>query len=291
VSRQILRALRPLDWTKNALVFAPLALSHHLNDVPRLTSGLIAFGAFCFAASGTYLINDYFDLEADRQHVSKRNRPVAAGLIAPRVALATGIALSLIALGVAVFVSWPFAASVAAYETLTSLYSAALKRRPIIDVLVLSSFYTIRVMAGGIATRVEVSEWLIALCAFLFASLAMLKRYSDLRLLASAREGPAATSRVYTVADSDWLGAFGIVAGTMSILVFALYLTSSQVTRFYTSPRLLWLVCPLMLYWVMHMWLLAHRGQVRDDPVIVAVTEPASWVVALAIACIAFLAI
>jgi 4-hydroxybenzoate polyprenyltransferase len=287
--RQLLRALRPLHWSKNALIFAPLALNHHLNDVSRLTSGLIAFVAFCFAASGTYLINDYFDLEVDRQHASKRNRAVAAGLITPRVAAATGVLLSLVALAVAALVSWPFVAAVGAYEALTCLYSVALKRRPIIDVLALSSFYTIRVMAGGIATRVEVSEWLIALCAFLFASLAMLKRYSDLRLLASAGESGA--YRAYKVDDVEWLGAFGIAAGTMSILVFALYLTSSQVTRFYSSPRLLWLVCPLMLYWVMHMWLLAHRGQVKDDPVVVAVKEPASWAVALAIVCIAFFAV
>jgi 4-hydroxybenzoate polyprenyltransferase len=287
--RPVIRSLRPLDWSKNILVFAPLALGHRLNDVARLASGAIAFISFCCAASGTYLINDCFDVTADRLHPTKRNRAVASGQIAPRVALGGGIVLSILGLAVAATVSWPFAGAVAVYEAVTLLYSAALKRRPIIDVLALSSFYTIRVMAGGIATRVEVSEWLIALCAFLFVSLAMLKRYSDLQFLASAGEDPA--GRGWKVTDAEWLGAFGIAAGTMSILVFALYLTSPQVTRFYHSPRLLWFVCPFLLYWIMHMWLLAHRGRVKDDPIIVAITEPASWIVAIAIIAIAFAAI
>jgi 4-hydroxybenzoate polyprenyltransferase len=286
---QILRALRPLDWSKNVLIFAPLGLNHHFSDLERLKSGVIAFVAFCFAASGTYLLNDYFDLESDKQHPTKRNRPVASGAISPTLAITLGIALSIAGLAISSFDGYQVFAIVAGYEVITLLYSTALKRKPILDVLTLSALYAIRVIAGGIATRVEVSDWLLALCAFLFVSLAMLKRYSDLRLIGAAGESPA--GRGYTVADADLLRGFGIASGTMSILVFALYLTSPKVTQFYSSPRMLWFICPLMMYWLMHMWLLAHRGTVTNDPIIVAVKEPASWIVAIAIAAIAVAAI
>jgi len=178
---------------------------------------------------------------------------------------------------------------VIAYKAITLLYSTVLKRRPILDVLTLAALHAIRVIAGGVATRVEVSDWLLALCAFLFASLAMLKRYSDLRLIAATGSMPA--GRGYKVEDADLLRSFGVAAGTIAVLVFALYLNSLKVTQFYSSPRMLWLIFPVLLYWLMHMWLLAHRGTVTDDPIIVAVTEPASWIAALAIAAIAYAAI
>jgi 4-hydroxybenzoate polyprenyltransferase len=286
----LLRSLRPLHWMKNVLVFAPVVLAHRTGDPAALTATLLAFAAFCLAASGTYLVNDVRDLEFDRAHPSKRHRLIASGAVKPAVALALGVLLILASIAVAWLVSLELVAYLAGYGLLSTAYSLFFKRRVFLDVLALSALWTIRVLAGGAAAGVAVSDWLIALSVFLFVGLALLKRYADLGLLAS-QSATAAAGRGYVTADRDLLRSMGVTSGYLAVLVLALYLTSPQVTRLYTSPRLLWLVCPLMLYWIAHMWFLAHRGEIQDDPIVVAARDPASYAVGALIAALVFFAI
>lgn len=278
----LLRALRPLHWTKNVLLFAPLFLAHQGGNPAAVRSALMAFAAFCLTASAMYLINDVRDLEFDRAHPNKRKREIASGAVSPAVAVIAAVVLVIAGIALAWSVSIQVVFYLAAYGVLSVLYSLVLKRRVFLDVLTLSALWTIRVLAGGVAARVEVSDWLLALCVFLFVGLALLKRYAD------AENAPG---RGYVAADRDLLRSMGVTSGYMAVLVLALYLTSPQVTRLYESPRLLWLVCPLLLYWIAHMWFLAHRGAIQDDPIVVAARDPASYVIGALIALLVFAAI
>jgi 4-hydroxybenzoate polyprenyltransferase len=285
----LIRALRPLHWTKNVLLFAPVVLAHRTGDAEAMRAAALAFAAFCAAASAMYLINDLRDLEFDRAHPNKRTREIASGAVSAGVALVVAIVLLAAAAGLAYADSLELVYYVAAYVVLSFAYSMALKRRVFLDVLALSALWTIRVLAGGVAANVEVSDWLLALSVFLFVGLALLKRYADLGLLA-AQSTNAAPGRGYVTGDRDLLRSMGVTSGYMAVLVLALYLTSPQVMRLYESPRLLWLVCPLLLYWIAHMWFLAHRGAIQDDPIVVAARDPASYVVGALIALLLFAA-
>jgi 4-hydroxybenzoate polyprenyltransferase len=286
----LLRSLRPLHWTKNVLLFAPVVLAHRAGDAAALASAGLAFAAFCLTASAMYLVNDLRDLDFDRAHPNKRLREIASGALPVPVAMVAAAVLLVAGVGIAWSVNGELLAYLTAYGVLSLVYSLWLKRRVFLDVLALSALWTIRVLAGGAAARVEVSDWLLALSVFLFVGLALLKRYADLGLLAS-QSATAAPGRGYVTADRDLLRSMGVTSGYMAVLVLALYLTSPQVTRLYESPRLLWLVCPLLLYWIAHMWFLAHRGEIQDDPIVVAARDPASYVVGALIALLVFAAI
>jgi 4-hydroxybenzoate polyprenyltransferase len=286
----LLRSLRPLHWTKNVLLFAPLLLAHRTGDAASLIAAALAFAAFCLTASAMYLVNDLRDVDFDRAHPNKRRREIASGALSVPMAIAAAAVLFLLGFAIAWSVNRELVWYLLAYAVLSLVYSLWFKRRVFLDVLALSALWTIRVLAGGAAARVEVSDWLLALSVFLFVGLALLKRYADLGLLA-AQSTSAAPGRGYVTADRDLLRSMGVTSGYMSVLVLALYLTSPQVTRLYESPRLLWLVCPLLLYWIAHMWFLAHRGEIEDDPIVVAARDPASYVVGALIALLVFAAI
>ncbi|HYO78930.1 MAG TPA: UbiA family prenyltransferase [Thermoanaerobaculia bacterium] len=286
----LLRSLRPLHWTKNVLVFAPVILAHRTNDLAAMTAAALAFIAFSLAASGTYLINDVRDLEFDRLHPNKRNRSVASGAVSPKAALILCVVLIAAGVAIALSISLEVFGYLAGYFLLSLIYSLWLKRRVFLDVLALSALWTIRVLAGSAAARVEASDWLLALSVFLFVGLALLKRYADLGFLAVQSPG-AAPGRGYVTGDRDLLRSMGVTSGYLAVLVLALYLNSPQVARLYASPRLLWLVCPLMLYWIAHMWFLAHRGAIQDDPIVVAARDPASYVTGALIALVIYAAI
>ena len=287
----LLRSLRPLHWTKNVLVFAPVILAHRTGDAAAMTAAFLAFVAFCLAASGTYLVNDVRDLEFDRLHPNKRNRVIASGALSPTAALVACVVLIAAGIAVAFSVSTELVAWLAGYFVLSLVYSLWFKRRVFLDVLALSALWTIRVLAGSAAAQVEASDWLLALSVFLFVGLALLKRYADLGFLAAQTDDSAAPGRGYVTGDRDLLRSMGVTSGYMAVLVLALYLNSPQVARLYESPRLLWLVCPLLLYWIAHMWFLAHRGHIQDDPIVVAARDPASYVVGALIALVVFAAI
>lgn len=269
-----LKALRLHQWAKNVLVFAPLLAAHKLLQPSAVAHAVAAFLIFGVCASGVYVLNDLLDLAADRAHPRKRNRPFAAG----RLPLAGGIALApvltIAAFVSAAFLSPHFALVLFGYYIITLAYSFKLKQIAMLDVLVLAALYTLRIIAGTVAIDVASSFWLLAFSMFLFLSLALLKRYTELVAQQGAGEVHA-RGRGYAVADAPLLGAMGGASGYLSVLVLALYVDSAASAALYRHPQFLWLLCPLLLYWVSRIWLIAHRGAMRDDPVIFAVTD---WV-------------
>ena len=276
------RALRMSQWVKNLLVFVPLALDHRLLEPELLAAAATAFVAFSLAASGAYVLNDLLDLEADRRHGTKRHRPFAAGELSVRQGWALLLPLFGGAVALAVLRLPPeFLGLLLLYLVLTTAYSTHLKRFSVLDVLILAGLYTMRLLAGGAATGVRLSDWLLAFAMFLFLSLAFLKRYAEMR-----DAGPAepANRRGYRSGDLAWLGSMGGASGYLSVLVLALYLNSEQVVALYRSPLLLWLVCPLLLYWTGRLWLRAHRGEIHDDPIVATVRDPVSYLVGLLVA-------
>jgi len=284
------RALRVHQWVKNFLVFVPLLMAHLVDDWGRLAAAAAAFAAWCLCASGVYLVNDLLDLEADRSHPLKRARPLASGSIGAGAALPAAAALVGAGLGLAFWrLPAAFGLMLLAYLALTTLYSAHLKRLPVVDVLVLAGLYTLRVLSGGYATGVQVSPWLLAFSMFFFLSLAFVKRYTELRA-EWAGEAPAGR-RGYEREDTELLRSFGAASGYLSILVLALYINQSrEVTQLYRRPELLWLAGPCLLYWLTRVWLLAHRGQLHEDPVVFTVRDPASYLVGALVAALIFAA-
>lgn len=270
------RALRLHQWLKNLLVFLPALASHTLLSVWPQT--LLAFVAFCLCASSVYLLNDLLDLPNDRRHPSKRMRPFAQGTLPLWHGLAL-IPVLLAAAGIAAaFLPLQFAAILALYYATTLLYSLVLKRRIVIDVLTLAALYTVRVIAGAAAAAIMVSEWLLAFSVFLFLCLALIKRYSELVERQRQRAARAA-GRGYMTDDLPMVGALAGASGFVSILVLALYISSPEVDLLYTRPQALWAVCVLLLYWVARVLMLAHRGQIHDDPVVFAAKDKVSLVI------------
>lgn len=285
-----LRALRLHQWLKNLLVFLPLLASHRFLDPAAVMQALGAFLVFGLCASGVYLLNDLLDLPADRRHPRKRLRPFAAGSLPLAPGLVAAPLLSLTALGLAWWIAPPLAAVLFGYYLCTLAYSLTLKKRVMIDVVVLAGLYTLRIIGGAFAIGAPLSFWLLAFSMFLFLSLAMLKRYTELATLLADGRG-SASGRGYQVEDLPLLQSLGSSAGYLAVLVLALYINSPESLELYSHPKVLWLLCPLLLYWMSWVWVVAHRGRMHDDPVVFAVTDPVSrWVIA-ACALVAFGAI
>jgi 4-hydroxybenzoate polyprenyltransferase len=283
--RAALRAMRPHQWLKNLLVFVPMLTAHRWADVDVLVGTVVAFVAFGLCASGAYLANDLFDLAADRRHPRKRLRPIAAGalpltLVAPAAPLLAAVGL---ALGAAVDLE--LGAVLAGYLAVTLAYSWVLKRYVLLDTMTLAGLYTTRLVAGGAAGDIVLSFWLLAFSMFLFLSLGMVKRYSELQVVESLNRA-AAHGRDYRVSDRSLLGTMGVASGMVAVLVFALYLQSPAVLDNYLRPRAMWLLCPLLLYWINRMWIKAARGEMHDDPLVFAVRDRAGHVLLAAMAAI-----
>jgi 4-hydroxybenzoate polyprenyltransferase/phosphoserine phosphatase len=273
------RALRPHQWLKNLLVFVPVLLSHQMGDAAASAASLAAFIAFCLCASSVYLLNDLFDLEADRRHPRKRRRPFAAGLLPALDGMGLAAALLAASLLVAAAVGPALLGVLSLYYGLTLAYSLRLKRLPVMDVLLLAALYTIRILAGVAATAILPSFWLLAFSGFLFLSLGIVKRYAELE---SYRvDGGEAHGRGYHVSDLPLLANLGVSAGIGAVIILALYVHSPQSQQLYADPWMLWLLCPLLLYWVARIWFVTYRGEMHDDPIIFALRDTASRVVAL----------
>lgn len=282
-----IRAVRVHQWAKNVLVFLPLLLSHQVSDLSLLSAALLAFAAFCCCASSIYIVNDLLDLEADRLHPSKRRRPFASGQLHLGAGILVSALLLALAFGLAWQVSLPFVAVLGFYCVLTLSYSAYLKRIVLLDLMLLAAGYILRLVAGGVATGVDISFWLLAFALFTFFSLAIVKRFTELDLAkANGIDQPA--GRGYVMDDMPLLRTLGIASGFSAILVLALYINTPQSRALYEHSERLWALCPLLLYWMSRTWLLVHRGEVHDDPVVFALRDGASQVVA-ALAVVIFL--
>jgi len=273
-----LKAIRLHQWLKNLLVFVPLLASHRFLEVGTLATTLAAFVAFGLCASGVYVLNDLLDLPSDRVHPRKRKRPFAAGSLPLLHGLAAAPLLTLAGFALAIAVGWPFAVVLLGYYAMTLAYSLRLKRVVMVDVVLLAGLYTIRIIGGTVAIDAGLSFWLLAFSMFLFLSLAMLKRYTELAIMLASGQDKA-SGRGYTVEDLPLIQSMGAASGYCAVLVFALYINSPESLELYRRPQLLWLICPLLLYWISRVWVKAHRGMMDDDPVVFAVTDRVSQVV------------
>ena len=273
-----LRAARIYQWLKNLLIFMPLLLAHRVSELPLLMNCVIAFFAFSLTASSAYVLNDLLDVTADRQHPRKRNRPFASGALP----IVTGAWLELgLLLGATLFASllhWPFALVLVVYYAGTLAYSFKLKNHAMVDVMTLAGLYTLRVIAGLAAIATAWSFWLLAFSIFMFLSLALVKRYSELKVM--QREGKEqAPGRGYQVDDLTILCSAGIASGYIAALVLALYVNSPEVLHLYRMPEAIWLLCCLLLYWVSRMWMITHRGDMHDDPILFALQDKPSLII------------
>jgi 4-hydroxybenzoate polyprenyltransferase/phosphoserine phosphatase len=267
------RALRPHQWAKNALLAVPLLTSHTYGNVQAVFACAIAFVCFCMCASGVYLANDLFDLDSDRKHRTKYRRPFAAGLLSLSYGVAGALVLPTVAFALAVaLLPLKFAFVMLCYFLLTNAYSLKLKTISTLDVFALSGLYTLRTIAGAVAINVVLSSWLLLFSLFFFLSLAYLKRYSELLDLSSA----TVPGRGYSATDKDSMFALGVANGVASILVMALYVQSEEVRRLYAHPNVLLLVCLGLLYWLNRVWIGARRGKIDEDPVVFAFRDRVS---------------
>jgi 4-hydroxybenzoate polyprenyltransferase/phosphoserine phosphatase len=276
-----LKALRIHQYAKNALVFVPLVTSHAYS-AESLARVCLAFVAFSLCASSVYLLNDLVDLTDDRKHPSKQKRPFARGAI-PLAHGGVAIPLLLIvSFSCAVSVSWYLAATLATYFVLTLSYSLSFKRKLMVDVIILAVLYTIRVVGGAAAIPVAPSEWLLAFAMFVFTCLALIKRYVELAMRID-RELPDPSNRNYRLADLSTVGALAAASGFNAVTIFALYVSSPAVQSLYHRPQILWLVCPVLLYWLGRVVILAHRRVIDDDPIVFALRDRNSLISGLAI--------
>ncbi|MFO1056675.1 MAG: UbiA family prenyltransferase [Dongiaceae bacterium] len=278
----LLRALRVHQWLKNLLLAVPLLGAHEFAPA-QLLHCLIAFFAFSLCASGVYVINDLLDLERDRRHRTKRNRPFAAGTVPVLTGLVMVPLLLLASLALALVVGPGFLGILALYFAATLAYSLVLKRQMMLDVVVLAGLYGVRMLAGAVATGIALSAWLGAFSLFLFTSLALIKRASELADRAAAGLGDPA-GRGYRVTDLPIVEALAAASGFTAILVFGLYLHSDAVALLYRSPNRLWLVCVILVYWLGRVLILTHRNEMHEDPVVFAATDRTSQALCRALA-------
>ena len=272
-------SLRPSHWIKNILVFTALVVSHSYQDPEKVTKALSAFVIFCMSASAVYLLNDFLDKKYDRSHSIKRLRPIASGEISTFV---IWLMLSLLLVVSLVLSHWllnnKFIFILITYLALTTIYSTHLKRIAILDIILLSFFYNLRILAGAYAISVEPTSWLLSFSLFFFTSLALMKRFNEIFL---DEQQSILNSRGYQVDDKPFMSSFGIASAIASVVVLAFYINDTHASEMYHTPEIIWALCPILLYWTMRMWLLSLRGRMTEDSILFAIKDPTSLVCGL----------
>ena len=287
--QSVLKAARPHQWAKNLLIFVPLLLSHALS-AGKLLTALAAFCCFSLTASSAYIVNDLLDIESDRRHPRKRLRPFASGDLAPITGICIAAAFLLVGLVGGQLLPGGFHGWLLVYLATTLAYSWYLKRIALVDVLVLSGLYILRLLAGSAATQTPISHWLAGFSMFLFLSLAIAKRFAELENLRASNAAPA-NGRGYLLADLAQMRSFGTAGAYAAVVVFAIYISGLDVVKLYRQPGWLWLIVPLMILWLNRVWLLASRGELDEDPVAFALTDRMSQLIGVAVVVIAWLAL
>ncbi|MEN7530154.1 MULTISPECIES: UbiA family prenyltransferase [unclassified Cupriavidus] len=277
-ARAVWKLLRPHQWAKNVLLLVPLLAAHRGLDPTALGHAALGLLAFCLCASSVYVLNDMLDVEADRQHPRKALRPFASGALPLKAGFVLIPLLLFATAGIAMLLPLKFGLVLAAYYLLTLGYTLGIKQLVIVDVLCLAGLYTIRIVAGAAAVDVPLSLWLLLFSLFLFLSLALVKRFAELQVMKGEGKLEAA-GRGYRLDDLALLESLGTGAGYMCVLVLALYINNPVVEVLYRQPQVLWALCPLMLYWITRVWVVSHRGQMHDDPVMFALRDRASVVI------------
>jgi 4-hydroxybenzoate polyprenyltransferase len=275
-----LKALRLHQWMKNLLIFVPLLAGHQITNTVLLWQGILAFLLFGLCASSVYVLNDLLDLADDRHHHSKRNRPFAAGRLSIKSGLAAFPLLLIAAfVGAAVLLPWTFALVLLAYYMMTLAYSLSLKRMMAVDVIALAMLYTSRIIAGTAAFSFPLTFWILAFSMFMFLSLALVKRYAELREARKKGHTEKTRGRGYYPDDLEMISSLGASSGYLSVMVLALYIHDQSSNGLYANPQVIWLACPLLLLWITRIWMLTHRGQMHEDPVVFAIRDRFSLMV------------
>ncbi len=269
--------LRVHQWVKNLLVFVPVVTSHRWNEPAVLSAAALMFASLSLCASSLYIVNDLLDAAADRAHPRKRLRPFASGALSASSGLAVMVLALAGGLALAGLISAAALGLTALYALMSGLYSFRIKRHAPLDVFFLAGLYVLRILAGGVATRIHVTDWLLAFALFLFLGLAFCKRAAELRAVGGTPDG-----RGYTLGDSELVTACGIAASFTAALVLVLYLNSDQVRIMYRHPMVLWLLAPLILFWQVRLWMMTLRGRMHDDPVLFATKDGTTWIVSAA---------
>lgn len=282
-------AMRMYQWMKNLLLFVPLFTAHKFSDLQLVSTEVLAFLAFSLCSSGVYVLNDLLDLPADRAHPRKRTRPFAAGTLPLSHGMVLACLSPLVGLCIALLLSTEFFYLLLLYMVLTSAYSIRFKTYAIVDVLLLAALYTLRVFAGAVVINVTLSFWLLTFSMFVFLSLALVKRCSELVMMNAAQK-TTMSGRGYEIADLALLQTMGIASGYMAILVIALYIDNPTVTELYARPQILWMLCPALLFWVSRVWLKTARGEMHDDPLLFAIKDRGSQLTAVVCALAVLLA-
>lgn len=265
--REYLSLIRIHQWSKNGLILVPLFLDKRFTDSSAVLTIFLAFLAMSLLASATYILNDMLDLQSDRRNTTKSKRVLASG----RVSLMNGFTvmggLFFCVLFLMAFLPLSFNIMLLVYLVATLAYSFALKEHVILDVIMLATLHTLRVIAGTLAIGAQWSFWLLAFSMFVFMSLAIAKRVSELINL--QKRGKEVTSgRDYHISDIPILLSMGTSTGFISVLVVALYINSDKVIEMYHIPMILWLVCPVLMYWMGRVWIITARGQMHEDPIV-----------------------
>ena len=271
----ILKAMRVEHWLKNVLLFVPALAAHRLPQSGELWKQFAAFIAFSAIASGVYIVNDLRDLEADRRHHRKRNRPFASGALKVSTGRILSPLLFITGVGISVAIGHNFAVSALVYFIVTTAYTFRLKKIVLIDCMTLAFLYTLRIIAGATIMQISLSFWLVACASFLFLSLAFVKRFAELKFHEMA-DTEIDNGRSYRASDIDLVQIIGIGSGFISVLVLALYMNTDSVSALYKSPLLLLATVPVLFYWIAHLWLKSERGEMHDDPLVFAVRDPNS---------------
>jgi 4-hydroxybenzoate polyprenyltransferase len=274
-----LKALRLHQWLKNILLFVPLLAAHQVGSFSLIGIGLLAFLFFGLCASSVYLLNDLVDLEDDRHHITKKHRQFAAGNITISSGLLAIILLLFLTFsGSLICLPCKFVMALLVYYFMTVSYSLFFKRIMMLDVVILASLYTIRIIAGTFAFNMQLTFWMLGFSMFIFTSLALVKRYAELKQLMSNNRWQKTHGRGYFANDLDIIGSLGAASGYLSVLVLALYIQDSATISLYRKPQLIWFACPLLLFWISRTWLLTHRGLMHEDPVIYAIKDRISLI-------------
>jgi 4-hydroxybenzoate polyprenyltransferase len=270
-----IRALRVHQWLKNLLLFVPIITAFAFFESGKLATLALAFVSMSLGASATYIANDLWDLDSDRRHPRKRYRPFASGTLSILSGVVCAAVLLKASLALALAASPAFAAILVLYLFLTTLYSWVIKSRVLLDVIMLSLLYTLRIVAGSVAVDISISQWLLAFSVFTFLSLALVKRCSELVSLRQ-RGRTVTTGRDYQVGDLEVLWPLGIGASLAAVIVFGLFINAPETVDRYAMPNLLWFVAVGLIYLFARLWIATVRGAMHDDPIVHLFENPGS---------------
>lgn len=276
-SKTWLKQIRIHQWLKNLLIIVPLIVSGRFLDVQNAMTILLAFISFSFLASATYIFNDLLDLESDRGHTRKKNRPLASGAISIKDGIVAASILFILSTSIAVYLGFNFSIVLVAYLVLTLFYSFKVKQYVGLDVVCLALLYTVRIIAGAAAIHVLVSFWLLAFSIFIFLSLALVKRCSEIQSM-NAEGKHRAKGRDYTIDDYTILQSFGASSAMLAVLMFCFYINNNVLTNQYQQPDILWLIVPALSYWLMRIWIKTQRAEMHDDPIVFSLRDRGSLI-------------